>query len=83
MAHTITVPTSGKSSIEAPPAAISKLKSEMANAAFRTQLSSDPEAALNTVGIKVDKQTAAAIASQLGGGHGLSPNAIITVTAIA
>jgi hypothetical protein len=69
--------------IHAPAAAAAKLKTEMANEAFRTQLAANPQQALNTVGINVDSKTATAIKSQLAGGHGLSPNAIITVTAIA
>jgi len=83
MPNTITVPTSGKASIEASPAAVAKLKQEMTNATFRSQLASNPQEALSTVGIKVDSVTASAIETQLAGGHGFSPNAIITVTAIA
>lgn len=69
--------------IHALPDAPAKLKAEMANEAFRTLLASHPQQALNQVGINVDNKTALAVKNQLAGGHGVSPNAIITVTAIA
>ena len=81
-ANQLTVHTN-EGMVHAPAAAAAKLKSEMANEAFRAQLASNPQQALNQVGINVDSKTALAIKNQLAGGHGLSPNAIITVTAIA
>jgi hypothetical protein len=73
----------GEGLIHAPAAAGAKLKAEMANEAFRTLLTNHPQQALNQVGIIVDSKTALTIKNQLAGGHGVSPNAIITVTAIA
>lgn len=69
--------------VHAPAEAVAKLKSELANETFRKQLAANPQQALNQVGIHVDSHTATSIKNQLAGSHGLNPNAIITVTAIA
>jgi hypothetical protein len=73
----------GQGLVHAPQDSVGKLKQQMTNEAFRKSLASDPQHALNSVGINVDSHTATAIKNQLAGAHGLSPNAIITVTAIA
>lgn len=69
--------------VHAPADAVAKLKQQMTNDAFRTELVANPQQALNQVGIHVDANTATAIKNQIGGVHGLNPNAVITVTAIA
>jgi len=84
----VTVPdtiniAAGAGMIHAPSDAVANLKAQMGNAAFRQNLAQDPQTTLNGVGINVDKATADSIKNQLAGTPGISPNAIITVTAIA
>jgi hypothetical protein len=73
----------GQGLIHAPADAVAKLKQEMTKQPFRELLANNPQQALNQVGIHVDAHTATSIKNQLGGAHGVGPNAIITVTAIA